>query len=88
MGEYNYISHGNISRIIRIVYNRSVVHHFWLAKLFLSKCLHGNERGELNDGRNAKSVTTNQSESSRVWYNIPTIIIRDPENKKAGAMLN
>ena len=48
-----------------ISFDRSF-HHFWLAKLFCSKCLPVNKRGELNYETNTfKIETVDELESSR-----------------------
>ena len=54
---------------------------YWLAKLFfLSKCLHVNKRGELNDEDSTSKIETlDELESSRVRY------IADSEQKRASA---
>ena len=40
-----------------ISFDRSF-HHFWLAKLLLSKCLHVKKRVELNDEGNTSKIET------------------------------
>ena len=55
-------SHGDIIRIVQrgISFDRSFVHHFWLAKLFFFffKMPSRNKRGELNDERNTSKIET------------------------------
>ena len=56
------------------------VHHFWLAKLFLSKCLHENNSGDISDERNTSKIETRSYRSPGFGTMIRIALLRGGVN--------